>query len=127
MSYAAYEGDSRSAWERLDWVSWHVDYVRSASLPERKEEAENLREIAREVEPLIIESKGINNLSHSYSTIWAKIGYIVVFGLAVTVFGVLLRFIVSGPFPFALAAFGMGFVVIALYYGKIIDENPTAM
>jgi len=59
MSYALYEGDSRSSWERLDWVSWQNDHVRTAPVPERKKEVDDLHGITREVKSLIIESKDI--------------------------------------------------------------------
>src|SRR5712671_3731927 len=35
---------------------------------------------------------------------WARIGYVVVIGLAIAVLGTTLRFVYTGPIPFALAA-----------------------
>jgi len=125
MSYALYEGDSRSAWERLDWVSWQDDHARTALVPERKKEVEDLHEITREVESLIIESMDVplKEAGHPPDQTWVRIGYIVFFGLIIAIIGIVLRFIVPGPFPFAFAAFGMGFVVIALSYGTTIDRK----
>jgi len=52
-----------------------------------------------------------------------RIGYVIIFGLVITLIGIGLRLFITGPFPFAFAAFGMGFVVISLYYGTIIDKQ----
>lgn len=125
MSYALYEGDSRSSWERLDWVSWQNDHVRTAPVPERKKEVDDLHGITREVKSLIIESKDIppKEANDSFDQRWMRIGYVIIFGLVITLIGIGLRLFITGPFPFAFAAFGMGFVVISLYYGTIIDKQ----
>jgi len=89
MSYALYEGDSRSAWERLDWVSWQEDHARTALVPERKKEVEDLHEITREVESLIIESMDVplKEAGHPPDQTWVRIGYIVFFGLIIAIIG----------------------------------------
>lgn len=128
MSYALYDGDSRSGWERLDWVSWQNDHARTAPIPEGKKEVEDLNEIRREVETFIVESMDVPPKAEKppLDQTWVHIGYIVVFGIIVAICGITLRFIVTGPFPFAFAAFGMGFVTIALFYGTIIDRKNVS-
>ena len=48
---------------------------------------------------------------------WVRIGYVIILGLAIALIGVTLRFVFSGPLPFALATLGMAFVSIALWQG----------
>jgi hypothetical protein len=48
---------------------------------------------------------------------WATVGYVVLFGLGVTLFGIVLTFFVPDWRPLLIAAGGMFFVVTALSYG----------
>jgi hypothetical protein len=109
-------------------VSWQNDHARTAPIPEGKKEVEDLNEIRREVETFIVESMDVPPKAEKppLDQTWVHIGYIVVFGIIVAICGITLRFIVTGPFPFAFAAFGMGFVTIALFYGTIIDRKNVS-
>jgi len=57
-----------------------------------------------------------------------RIAYVIFVGLAFAIIGVSLRFVIAGPMPFALAAFGMAFITIALWYGgKVIGKAHTRL
>ncbi len=51
---------------------------------------------------------------------WTVVGYTILFGLAVAVFGIMLSFFVPDWRPFLLAAGGMLCVVVALSYGEMV-------
>lgn len=57
---------------------------------------------------------------------WARIGYAVLIGLIIAVLGTTLRFIVTGPVPFAVAALGMLFVVVALWHGGKLERSQPS-
>ena len=54
---------------------------------------------------------------------WAAVGYTVIFGLLVTLVGVLLLFVMPDWRPLLIADAGMLFVVIALWYGQNLEQR----
>lgn len=54
---------------------------------------------------------------------WAVVGYIILFGLLVTIVGVILQFVVPDWRPLLIAAGGMLFVIIALWYGQNLEQR----
>lgn len=54
---------------------------------------------------------------------WAGVGYTVIFGLLVTLVGVLLLFVMPDWRPLLIADAGMLFVVIALWYGQNLEQR----
>jgi hypothetical protein len=54
---------------------------------------------------------------------WVAVGYTILFGLAVTLFGILLTFFVPDWRPLLIASIGMLFVVIALSYGGSLEHH----
>jgi hypothetical protein len=130
MSYVLYDGDSRSDWERLNWLSLQIDQAHKAPVPERKIEyieIENIPESVFNYELPKGMDAGIQQAEGHHTIEWARIGYVIIVGLFIAVVGVTLRFIVAGPFPFAFAAFGMAFVVAALYHGAKLDGQERAV
>jgi hypothetical protein len=55
---------------------------------------------------------------------WARVGYVILAGLLIAVFGFLCRFVIASPVPLAIAGIGMAAVSIALWYGGRL-EQPT--
>jgi hypothetical protein len=54
---------------------------------------------------------------------WATVGYVVLFGLGFTIFGIVLTLFVPDWRPLLIAAGGMFFVVIALSYGGSLAKR----
>jgi hypothetical protein len=57
---------------------------------------------------------------------WARVGYVVIIGLIIAIIGTTLRFVFAGPVPFALAAFGMLFVIMALWQGGKLQKAQAS-
>jgi hypothetical protein len=53
---------------------------------------------------------------------WAQVGYVVIIGIIIALIGTTLRFVFSGPVPFAVAAIGMLFVIMALWQGSKLQR-----
>jgi hypothetical protein len=57
---------------------------------------------------------------------WTQIGYVVIIGLIIAILGTTLGFVFAGPAPFALAAVGMSFVIIALWQGGKLQKAQAS-
>lgn len=132
MSYAAYQGDSRSSWEKhgkQGWVSLRPPHVQKIDIPERKKEIEDFKRVERELEQLLdkyAEIIAAHDISHQerIKKSWAHIGYVIFGGILVTLIGIAIGFVSPTPAPIAIAAMGMTAVVIALWYGGKL-EHPA--
>jgi hypothetical protein len=53
---------------------------------------------------------------------WIRVGMVIILGLMISAFGSAFHFVISGPMPFAIGAFGMLLVIIALAYGHRLNK-----
>lgn len=134
MSYAEYRRDSRSSWENLDrWVLWHPDYPQVTPIPERKKEAEELREIKREAESVFGKSVVVGNKEQKTELpkrrdqrVMAALGLVLLVGMIVAMTG--LGAIIAFPtklVPMAVSAIGMAAVIISLWSVGKLNEGES--
>ena len=131
MSYVTY-ARRRSSWERFGWLeprgqektTSHRDYV------PRKTAANEIPISVRdlgvsgdlETDIIVIREEGPSEQPDVAEEIWARIGYVILLGLAIFLIGIGFRFIYAGPMPLAVAAIGMGFVAMALWRGGKLEQ-----
>ena len=148
MSYALYEGNSRSEWERHNWISWQSEHARRMPVPDRKivsasirlpiHEIEDLHELTRE--PTLREAidaqpdnRAANPADYRYPLDlidldwrnWDIFDYLSACGVVLMVVGFITAIFPSVRAGGALFPIGLGLMTLATYGARRRDTHST--